>query len=238
MAGARIAAIVALLVPCLLHADDMRRLRRDVERAVAREAGARLRKADLRPRMKAIVPRLTSCYRQARAKDPAISGVINTRLTIRNEPKLGMTLTVNGFETHGLLGESREFLACVTATFEGAVFPAIKQRGSLDVTYPTTFAPQAPDNRDKDIVDAAAKAEAEGRWSAALDAAERGLEKTSLDGPHRHRLVEIGGVAACHLEHDADARRYYALASPEFEDRIRETCLAVAAIDLDAPPNP
>lgn len=141
-------------------------------------------------------------------------------------------LTVNVFDTHGKLGESHEFLACVRATFESKIFPPIETRGSVDVTYPSTFAPVAPDNRDKAIVDKAARAANAGRWSEALTQAEHGLELTSLDGPFRRRLIEVAGLSACHLKDQAKARHYFSLASPEFENRVQETCLEFASIDL------
>jgi hypothetical protein len=195
---------------------------------------ARLRKAEVRPAMKAIAPLLQQCYvrERERTRDPELSGVINTKLTIRNEPGVALSLTVNGFDTHGKLGESRDFLACVTRTFESSAAPPVATRGVLEVTYPTTFAPQPPDHRDQAIVDAADRAATEGRWSDALAAAERGLELTSMDGPMRHRLIEVGGLSACHLDDEAAARQYFALASPEFEDELQQACADFAAIDL------
>jgi hypothetical protein len=223
--------IVSAVVVVAIGADAWPDPRRhEIEQASAR--GGRLRKAELRPAMKAIVPKLGRCYEQARRHDPQISGVIDTKLTVRNEPHLGMMLTVNGFDTDGALGESPDFLACVKATFESAVLPPIATRGTLDIIYPSTFAPQPPDNRDTSTVDGARRASDDGRWSDALANAQRGLKLTSLDGPHRRQLIEIAGLAACRLKDGPRARRFFALASPEFEDRLRQACLA-AAIDLD-----
>jgi hypothetical protein len=194
----------------------------------------RLRKAEVRSTMKAIAPLLQDCYvrERERTHDPELEGVINTKLTIRNEPGVALRLTVDGFDTHGKLGESREFLACVTRTFESSTAPPVATRGVLSVTYPTTFAPQPPDHRDQSIVDTAGRAAAEGRWSDALAAAEHGLALTSMDGPMRHRLIEVGGLSACHLDDEAAARQYFALASPEFEDELQHACADFAAIDL------
>ena len=192
----------------------------------------RLRKAELRPTMKALFPRLTKCYERALARDPKVSGVINTMLKIRNEPGVGLTMRVTGFETHGPLGDSPEFLKCVTATFEAKVLPPVATRGVIDITYPGTFARQSPDGRDSAIVDAAARAADQGRWSEALADAERGLLLTSLDGPFRRRLIEIAGLSACHLRDEPKARYFFSLASPEFEDRVQQTCLEAATIDL------
>src|SRR4029078_8652914 len=95
----------------------------------------RLRKAEVRPAMKAIAPLLQQCYVRDRERphDPELSGVINTKLTIRNEPGVALSLTVNGFDPHGKLGESREFLACVTRTFESSTAPPVATRGVLEV---------------------------------------------------------------------------------------------------------
>ncbi len=211
---------------------DDRQRRHQIEEAAARPGSTRLRKAALRSRLKAIAPLLTRCYEQARAHDPQISGVINTKLTIRNEPRLGMILSVTGFDTHGTLGQSRDFLACATTTFEAAVLPPIETRGSLDLTYPTTFAPLPPDNHDTAIVDQAAGAADHGRWSDALRDAEQGLELTSLDGTFRRRLIEIAGVAACHVKDEPKARHYFSLAAPQIEERLQRVCREAAAIDL------
>jgi len=224
----RRAAWIAVLVATASEASADPR-RQQIEQAVI---AGRLRKAELRPTMKAVAARLGRCYEQARRRDPQTSGVVDTKLTIRNEPRLGMILTVNGFDTDGPLGQSPDFLACVKATFESAVLPAIATRGTLDVTYPSTFAPQPPDNRDTTAFESARRAANDGRWGAALADAERGLKLTSLDGPHRRQLIEIAGLAACRSKDAPRARRFFALASPEFEDRLRQACVA-AAIGLD-----
>jgi hypothetical protein len=182
--------------------------------------------------MKTLAPRITACYEAASTVDANLSGVINTKLTIRNEPALGMILTVNGFETHGTLGQSREFLECVTKTFESVVLPPIATRGSLDVLYPFTFSPDPVDNHDKAIVDKASKSLKDGRWVNALAEAEQGLNLLSLDGTYRHPLIAIAGISACNLKDEQKARHYFLLASPEFEDEVTRACLEHAGIDL------
>jgi hypothetical protein len=227
----RVALLVVVAAFGSAHAEPTRRQK--IEDAFARGGPAKkLRKAELRPTMKAFFPRLNRCYEQAVAKEPQISGVINTKLTIRNEPRLGLILSVNGFDTHGPLGESREFRACVTTMFESAVLPPIKTRGSLDVTYPATFARESPSDKDSAIVDTAARAGKDGRWGDALADAERGLELATLDGPFRRQLIEIAGVAACHLKNEAKARQYFALSSPGVEDRVQQACVQFATLDL------
>ena len=139
---------------------------------------------------------------------------------------MGLTLTVTGFDTSGTLGASRDFLACATRVFESRVFPPIATRGTLDVTYPSSFAPQPPDNRDRAIVDTAERAATDGRWHDALTTAERGLELTTLDGPHRRRLIEVAGLSACHLDDAMATEQYLALASPDVEARLRRACAA------------
>lgn len=192
----------------------------------------KLRKLELRPTMKKVFPSVRSCYERELKRSPRIAGVVNTQLTIRNDPELGMTLTVDGFDTDGALGTSQPFLACVKATFEGRVFPPIATRGLAHVTYPGTFSTEPLGDRDKPVVDRAAAHAKAARWSDALATAEAGLKLTSLDGPLRRQLIEIGGVAACHLRDDRQARRYYALASPEYEDAVRTACIG-SKIDLD-----
>ena len=154
----------------------------------------------------------------------------------RNEvdgARVRMTLTVNGFDTDGALGESKEFLAYVKETFENAELAPIVTRGSLDMTYPSTYAPEPLSDRDIGIVDVAARAAEQGRWSDALADAERGLKLTSLDGPFRRRLIEVAGLSACHLHDVPKARRYHALASPEeIDERVQAACLEVARADL------
>jgi hypothetical protein len=192
----------------------------------------RLRKADVGPAVHTVIPRLATCYERARAHDPQLSGVINTKLTVENEPQRGMRLRVIGFDTSGPLGESQDFLACVKRTYESAVLPALTTRGALDFIYPSTFAPQPPDNHDTSSVDEAARAASEGRWADARRDAERGLELTSLDGTYRRRLIEIAGLAACHLHDEVGARFYFALAPPRAEPTLQQACQDAANIDL------
>jgi len=185
---------------------------------LASSARADLRKADVRSTMKSIVPKISRCYEQAAFRNPEASGVVNTKLTIRSEPR-SLTIKVDGFDTHGTLGESREFLACVTKRFEAKQSP-IKARGTLSITYPITFQRAPVDNKDTSLVDAAELAVKEQRWTDALAAAEQGLLLTSLDGTFRRRLIEAAGLAACHLDNATKLRDYMALASQEIEDRL------------------
>src|SRR5690349_4055960 len=74
-------------------------LRRDIEHRVDEGPKHRLSKAELRPRLKVVMRLLERCYRTALATDPKTSGVVNTALTIRNDPALGISLTVTGFDT-------------------------------------------------------------------------------------------------------------------------------------------
>jgi hypothetical protein len=196
------------------------------------DASTKLRKDEVGPAVKRVIPRLANCYKRVRARDPQISGVINTKLTVQNDPKLGMTLHVDGFDTSGPLGESREFLDCAKRTFESTTLPPLNTRGRLFLIYPSTFAPQPPDNHDAAIVVQAARAADEGRWSDALQDAEHGLQSTSLDGTYRRRLIEIAGLAVCHLKHEVKARFYFALAPAWAEARMQQVCRDVASIEL------
>jgi hypothetical protein len=206
-------------------------VREQIGKAVAAAPPHRLRKRELRPPMKKIIPRLQRCYERERKRAPNIDGVVNTKLTIRNAPDLGMTLSVTGFETDGELGESKEFLACVTRTLEADVFPPIPTLGRADVMYPVTFATAAPSARDKAVVERAERAAKAKDWAAVLETAASGLKLTSLDGPLRRHLIELGGLSACHLRDATNARHYYALASPEYEEELETACSA-ESIDL------
>ncbi|HEY5937910.1 MAG TPA: hypothetical protein VIU61_24845 [Kofleriaceae bacterium] len=206
-------------------------VRAQIEKAVTAGPPHRLRKLELRPTMKKIMPRLTACYERERKRDPSSDGVVNTKLTIRNAPDLGMTLSVTGFETDGKLGQSKAFLACVTRTLEAGVLSPIATLGRADVMYPLTFATAAPSERDKAIVERADRAAKAKDWASVLEAAASGLKLTSLDGPMRRHLIELGGLSACHLRDATNARRYYALASPEYEHALETACTA-GAIDL------
>jgi hypothetical protein len=209
-------------------------LRHRIEQRVERGPKHRLSKAELRPRMKVVMRLLDRCYRAALSTDPTISGVVNTGLTIRSDPTLGISLTVTGFDTHGRLGESKPFLACVKTTLEANVLPPVPTLGMLDVLYPLTFDPGGvahPD--DASIVDACVRAENQGRCAEALDDAAHGLERSWLAGPSRHTLIEVAGTCACRVKDEARARHYYALASPEFEDNIVRACTAAGIKLLD-----
>lgn len=209
-------------------------LRRDIEHRVDEGPKHRLSKAEIRPRMKVVMRLLERCYRTALAADPKTSGVVNTALTIRSDPALGISLTVTGFDTSGRLGESKAFLACVKTTLESNVLPPVSTLGTIDVLYPMTFDPGGvvhPD--DTAIVDDCVRAAKQGRCAEALDAAERGLERSWLAGPSRHTLIEVAGTCACRVKDEAKARHYFALASPEFEDTIVRACTAVNIKLLD-----
>ncbi len=200
-------------------------VRRDIEQRVDHAPKHRLSKAQLRPRLKVVMRVVERCYRAALTRDPKISGVVNTGLLIRSDPTLGISLTVSGFETNGRLGESKEFLACMKTTLEAHVLPPISALGRLEVIYPMTFDPGGtvhPD--DASIVEDCVRAARHGRCAEAVDAAERGLERSWLAGPLRHRLIEEAGICACRLKDEAKARHYFALASPEFEDEIVRAC--------------
>jgi hypothetical protein len=110
------------------------------------------------------------------------------------------------------------------ATFEGKVFPPIAVRGTARVTYPGTFTTQPVDNHDLSLVESAAKHLEAKRWTQALADASKGLKLLFLDGVPRRKLIEIAGVAACELKDEKAARRYWGLASPEYEDRIAKAC--------------
>jgi hypothetical protein len=221
-----------LIMLVAMSVDAFADQRREIEKAVAAVPSARLRKLDLRPMMKAIFPSLRSCYTREVARDPKIRGVVNTQLLIRNDPKLGLSLTVEGFDTDGVLGNSQPFLACARRVFESKIFAPIATLGSVHIIYPGTFTTEPLDNHDLSLVESADRALKAKRWAQALADATQGLKQTFLDGPPRRQLIEIGGVAACEL-HDANAaRRYFRLASPESEARIAKSC-ASAGVDLD-----
>ncbi|HEY0251551.1 MAG TPA: hypothetical protein VGC41_08490 [Kofleriaceae bacterium] len=198
--------------------------RAKIEQAVQAAPAHRLRKAEMRPALKKIFPLITTCYSRELHRDPTISGVVNTKLTLLNDPNLGMTLSVTGFDTDGKLGESKDFLACVTKTFEAKIWPAIDTRGRAEFFYPGTFSPDPVSDRDKPIVDRADQQAKDGKWADALETARQGLKDVSLEGPLRRQLIGIAGVAACHLKDEATARHYYLLSTPEYEPGIETSC--------------
>lgn len=227
------AHLVSLVLVGLLHDGiaaprGLAGLRHDIEQRVDHGPKHRLSKAELRPRLKVVMRLLDRCYREALSTDPKIRGVVNTGLTIRSDPTLGISLTVTGFDTSGRLGESKEFLACMKTTLESSVLPPVPTLGTIDVIYPMTFDPGGgahPD--DRSLVDDCVRAAKEGHCTEALDAAERGLERSWLAGPLRHTLIEVAGTCACRIKNEPKARFYFALASPEFEDNIVRACTEV-----------
>lgn len=202
-------------------------VRGDIEHRVDHAPNHHPSKAELRPRLKVAMRRLERCYIEARASDPRINGVVNTELTIRSDPKLGISLTVRGFDTDGPLGESKTFLACMKTTLEADVLPPIATGGTIEVTYPMTFDPGGVDHRDDSTVAATLRAAKQGHCADALDSAERELKKPWLPGPSRHSLIEAAGTCACRVKDERKARHYFSLASPELEDAIVRACAAV-----------
>jgi len=156
---------------------------------------------------------------------------VNTELTIRSDPSLGISVTVTGFDTYGRLGESKPFLSCVTTTLESNVLPPVPTLGAIEILYPLTFHPGGADPSDTSIADVTIVAASQGRCTEAVDAAERGLKRAWLAGPLRHSLIEVAGTCACRLKDERRARHYFSLASPEFEDNIARACTA-ASINL------
>src|ERR1051325_4448948 len=101
--AARPAAPTASPTPAAPPATSLALLRRNIEQRVDQGPKHRLSKADLRPRMKVVMRLLDRCYNKALLTDPTISGVVNTGLTIRSDPTLGISLTATGFDTDGRL---------------------------------------------------------------------------------------------------------------------------------------
>jgi len=227
------AGVEASPAPAAPPATRLALLRRNIEQRVDQGPKHRLRKADLRPGMKPVMRLLGRCYQKALLIDPNISGVVNTGLTIRNDPSLGISLTVTGFDTDGRLGKSKQFLSCVTTTLESNVLPPLPTLGAIDATYPLTFDPGGVDHHDTSIVDDSVRAAKQGRCAEAVDAAEHGLTRSWLAGPLRHSLIEVAGTCACRLKDESKARHYFSLASPEFEDNIVRACTAVSINLLD-----
>jgi hypothetical protein len=182
-----------------------------------------LTKEDVRATVKRIAPLVAPCYERAHASDPTIAGVVNPELTITSGGGR-TTISVRGFDTSGPLGKTAAFRACAKAALEGAALPALAVTGSIELTYPLTFAPQAPDNHDASVLDDARRALAAQRWADALATAERGLELTSIDGTIRRPLIAVAGIAACKLGRTAKARHYLELSSPAQEREIRAAC--------------
>ncbi len=230
------AVIVGVVVASSLRVEaaPVAAVRRDIERRVDEAPKQRLSKAQLRPRMKVVMRKVERCYRDALRADPTTSGVVNTALVIRSEPKLGISLTVTGFETDGPLGESKPFLACVKTTLEAEVLPAVPALGQIAVVYPLTFDPGGrarPD--DAAIVDGVVQAAKEGRCAEAVAAAARGLKRSWLAGTYRHTLIETAGTCACRLKDEPIARHYFSLASPELEDAMIGACRTAGIQLLD-----
>jgi hypothetical protein len=185
-----------------------------------------LTKEQVKPAIKQVVPKLGRCYAAAQRRAPSIAGVVNIKLAIESTRTV-TRMKVTGFDTSGALGTSKAFRACVTKAFAAAQLPSSGE-GRLEMVYPMTFAPEPPDNRDTALADQAKQAAAAGRWRDAFDSAERVLESTSVDGTIRRPMIELAGVAACHLGLAEKARHYATLAASRSEQVIRDTCKRVA----------
>ena len=185
-----------------------------------------LGKAELSEPMHAVVRMLASCYERANTRDRYRGGVINTRFSVVSGAGRGAIVAIRGFDASSPLGRSQAFRDCMRATAEMIVLAPIATGGTAEITYPITFAAQQPDNRHAEILDRANSAAAAARWGDALHEAEVGLEQTSFDGTSRRPLIELAGIAACHLRDAAKAQRYAALASATVEPMIRAACTA------------
>lgn len=189
----------------------------------SRPAPRTLTKQEVRAVVHPLVPRLTRCYQAAHALDPTLDGVVNPMLTVTSDATR-TTIAVRGYDTAGRLGESAEFRACATAALEGAIIPPIAGGGRAELIYPVTFGTGPVDNHDTRAVDAARAAATAARWPDALAHAETALRDVSLDGTYRRPMIQLAGIAACHLG-DADKARHYAsLVSPELEADLRAAC--------------
>ena len=180
-----------------------------------------LTKHDVRPALKQLAQPIKACF--ARPRD----GVMNLRLAIVSDEASGTSVDLLGADPDGLEPSPTE-RQCVTAVLAHADLSRLVSRGRLVILYPFTFASHPVDNRDIAVFEDANRTAAAGDWDAALAAAEHGLALTSFDGPHRRRLIEIAGVAACQLRLGAKAQHYIELASPEVEPVVRDACKATA----------
>ncbi|MBL8624366.1 MAG: hypothetical protein JNK64_23870 [Myxococcales bacterium] len=208
IAGPRLVALAAACAGCAPRAP--------APRPTAPQAT--LTKAELRPVLKAVVPALAACV-----GDGAAAGVVELALTITSDAH-GTAIAVDDVLVTGPLAAAPGFRGCAAAALAAAPAPRLARAGRAAIRYPVTFDPRPPDNRDAALVDAAAQAAAAGRWREARTQAEAGLTRTSLDGPHRRRLIELAGVAACALGDRAAAARYQALAAPAAEAVIAAAC--------------
>jgi len=179
----------------------------------SRSSPPTLSKADVRPTLKQLAQPLKQCFDERRA------GVLNIRLAVTSEDRT--TVELLGSDPDTLSPVERH---CVAATLANADLARLEARGRLVLLYPFTFADRPPDNREIAVFDEANRAAAAQDWRAAFETSERGLTITSFDGPHRRRLIEVAGVAACHLGLGAKAQHYIELASPQVEPVVRETC--------------
>lgn len=205
IAGPRLIALVVTSASC-------------APRAVTPPPSAGLTKAELRPVLKAVVPALAAC-----TGDGTAAGVVELALTITSAAA-GTSIAVDDVLVTGPLAGVPGFRGCAATALAAAPAPRLDRAGRATIRYPVTFDPRPPDNRDAALVDAADRAAAAGRWAAARTHAEAGLARTSLDGPHRRRLIELAGRAACALGDRAAAARYQALASPTAEAAIAAAC--------------
>lgn len=214
--------------PDAASATDLARTRRAIAERVDSAGVHQLTKRELRPALKIAMRRVQSCYERAVSTDAKLSGVVNTKLTIRNDPALGLSLTVTGFETDGALGDSKEFLSCMKNTLEANVEPPLPVLGRLDTLYPMTFDPGGrPHSDDASIVADCLREAKRGHCAEAIDDAERALKRSWLAGDLRHRLIEAAGTCACRLKDETKARRYVSLAPPDFADHIVGACASV-----------
>ncbi len=212
IAGPRLAALAVTCAGCAPHAAA------PPAAALTAPPAAALTKAELRPVLTAVVPALAACV-----GDGTAAGVVELALTITSDAR-GTSIVVDDVLVTGPLAAAPGFRGCAATTLAAAPAPRLDRAGRATVRYPVTFDPRPPDNRDAALVDAAARAAAAGRWAEARAQAEVGLTRTSLDGPHRRRLIELAGVAACALGDRAAAARYQALAAPAAEAAIAAAC--------------
>lgn len=93
----------------------------------------------IREQMMALVPLVRECYENALREQPQLAGTLVVSFTIVAEPEIGGLVTDSRIDSAASTIHDAAMRECVQETMYGAQFPAPRNGGELQVSYPFDF---------------------------------------------------------------------------------------------------
>nr|MBA2543441.1 hypothetical protein [Deltaproteobacteria bacterium] len=101
-----------------------------------------INKEEIRAGVRAVIPLLAECYDAAQARLPIKDGKIVVQMHLTGEPDVGTVIETAEIGGDAHFTADAELVECFQQTMLSVELPPIEGGGTIDVTYPITFAPQ------------------------------------------------------------------------------------------------